>query len=265
MTQSALLRVLFSASNLNGFAAACLSYSLGSLPGTLLFVFAALIGCVNKYHALTTQKSFQNLLMRRLSDPSITAQVLMGAALINAVMAGWQFMTFSEPVLYYAALTCAWTFGVLGDDALRRNDKTNFANLFQSKGRPVWLRVFLLTTRNPIFYYFFVNFFFALALFFSGGNNEKGILLLTALIILSTISGIIYCVFKAFQFLTGAIQKSRMNGIEISLISNAVNMMLAFSAYMQDFHWMVLAQIIFLMANLSLYFETRSALDKEQI
>jgi len=181
-------------------------------------------------------------------------------------MAFYSIFTQSEYALYYLLLTLAWTFGVLGDDALRRNDKTNFANDFVQKERSLWLRVFIYTTRNPIFYYLVLNVFFSSAIFIAPeGQQTDALLTLNMFCIFVSISGVIYSLRQGKRMLKNEIKSEQTNDGISNIAMTFVNMTIAIMAILQDMPWLLASQILFCIANIVIYFETKNALEKENI
>ena len=116
--QYPLFQAVFNAANLNGIGAVLMSLGLGSVVGSLIFLVAVLLGTWNKYRALTlVEMEPRNALERFLRKPSLTAQALMVAAAYNAVEAYFTYTTTGQ--LAFLAIGIGWTFGVLGDNALR--------------------------------------------------------------------------------------------------------------------------------------------------
>lgn len=260
------VKVLFSASNLNGLAAMFLSYSLGSIAGTLIFAAAALIGCINKYRSLIGKNNFQNFWLKRLTDPSLTAQILMAAAGMNAIMAVYNIVNDPENMTHHIFLMIAWSFGVLGDDALRRNDKTNFSDIAKEKLQKFWLKTLIYVTRNPIFYYMFVNIFFSLAILIAPMKSaaQNGALLsLTILAITLAVGGIIYAIRQGYRMLTNKISAHQTNNGISNFMMILINVIMGTMAYLQGLEWLILSQILFCASNIMIFFETQNALAKE--
>lgn len=263
--QNIYIKVLFSASNLNGVAAVFLSYALGSWVGSVIFAGAAIIGCMNKYRSLKGRNNFQNFWLKRFTDPSLTAQILMVAAGINAIMAGYN--VFNDPVhmMHHIFLTLAWTFGVLGDDALRRNDKTNFSLDIIAVKRHIVLKTFIYVTRNPVFYYLFVNVFFACGVLTMSQQQEPYVVIFTSIAIVSGLIGIIYSSIQAYKVLSGGIKVEETNNGVTNILLSIANFSIGITAAIGMMIWLLMSQIIYCVVNILLLFETRNALEKENI
>lgn len=263
--QNIYLKVLLSASNLNGFAAAFLSFSLGSIPGSIIFTAAAIIGSINKFRSLQGKTISQRFWLQRLTDPSLTAQILMIAAGINAVIAGYNVFNDSAHMMHHIFLTLAWTFGVLGDDALRRNDKVNFSLSAVAVKRNILLKIFVYVTRNPVFYYMFVNVFFALGVLTLSQQQEMHVIIFTIIAVLAGMMGILYSCFQAYRVLCADIAVEETNNGVTNILLSIANASIGITAAISAMVWLLMSQIIYCFVNILLLFETRSALEKEDV
>ncbi len=268
----AIKKSIFNAANLSGLSAVFLSYSIGSLLGTLAFIVAVIIGSFNKYKAVTHQDKIKHKkgLLKILDDPSLTAQILMLAAFINFIKAVYSGTTTTIPseVLYFAVLAPAWFFGFLGDDALRRNDKANFSSKILSKRKPLWIKTFIYVTRNPVFYYILTNIFFSMAILLSPqGNNSDTMIsiigVLNIIAIITALFGLSYAFWKGIQMIRGKITPEQTNDGMINFVTVLINLEIGVMAFMQGLYWIVLSQLLFAVANIVCLYETRHALSKE--
>jgi protein-S-isoprenylcysteine O-methyltransferase Ste14 len=265
--QHNLSKATLNASNINAIAAALFSVSFGSIPGTIIFVFAATIGTLNKYKTLKEKKYHKNFLVRELSDPSITAKILMIAAGINTIANGWNLLTYDENLLYYFILTSAWGFGFLGDDMLRRNDKTNFSqDIKKGKEQNLWLRGLWITVRDPLLYYIICNIFFTLAVLIEPSGEMTFVLksLATSIIFISLLA-IFYSFFRAIRIVKGDIDIKKAHNGTIAFCGVGINFILTIMALLQGLPWIFAAQILFCLSNIMIFFETRHALKRENI
>ncbi len=263
--QNIYLKVLLSASNLNGLAAVFLSFSLGSIPGSVIFAAAAIIGSINKFRSLQGKAVFQNFWMQRLTDPSLTAQILMIAAGINAVMAGYNIFNDNAHMAHHIFLTLAWTFGVLGDDALRRNDKVNFSLDTIAVKRNLFLKTFVYVTRNPVFYYMLVNIFFAFGVLTLSQQQESYVIIFTSVAVLAGMIGVMYSCVQAYKVLCGDITIEETNNGVTNIFLSIANASICIIAFISVMIWLLISQIIYCFVNILLLFETRNALEKENI
>jgi len=263
-----LARAVFSASNINAIAASLFSISLGALAGTIVFILAAIIGTLNKYQSLRGSKNRStNIFLKRFADPSITAQILMLAAGINAVLTAWLLITSNEYFIYHLVLTCAWGFGCLGDDMLRRNDNTNFSDNFKiKKDRPLWIQALWVTIRDPLFYYITCNIFFTLAVLVSPEGAMTTLLIaMSVCVIFMSLFAVSYSFFKAFDIIKGKIETSQSHDYVCALCSAIINLTLMAMAALQGLEWVVAAQILFFLSNILIFFETQRALQTENL
>lgn len=266
----ALKKSVINATNISGVAAIFLSYSLGAWLGTIAFVVAVLIGTYNKYQSTLGAQATPSpiKIIRYVQDPSLTAQILMAAAFINFIKIGYTgFISEGDIALYFFILSIAWFFGFLGDDALRRNDKTNFSAPAVQNTQSLWLKTLIYVTRNPVFYYLITNAFFAYAVFLKPEAGEtiatnfdiwvNGAALLTGL------AGVLYAFYRAWLCLKGRITQEGINDGMINIIIVLLNFEIAALSLSKGLLWVAVAQILFAIANILCLFETRDALDKE--
>lgn len=263
---------VFNTTNLSGLAAISLSWGLGATYGVAAFIFAVLIGTYNKYMGLRAAETenpvpvSQNRFLRELSDPSITAKVLMVAASINCIEAAVKTFTGSDDMFLYHLMTAmAWMFGVLGDDALRRNDKTNFSAAMAEKMKTGLRGHMAAAVRNPSFYYLACNIFISTA---TVTKNIHGVdtaqIIINAFIILLSLFGMGYAINKVWQVSqAGALGATIHDGV-INYINVAVNSGVGILCILTQ-NWPVFfSQILFCIANVKALYETRNALHREQ-
>lgn len=266
---TALKKSVFNAANLSGLAAIFLSYSVGSLLGTAIFFIAVIIGSMNKYRATMGLKNNNSAhkFFQILNDPSLTAQILMVAAFINFTKTSYDAV-YAPPIdtAYFGFLALAWFFGFLGDDALRRNDKTNFTLKVQSNPHPLWRKTFIYITRNPVFYFTITNMFFASAILLIPDKNGAESFLLGTInitVIITALIAVFYAAYKGFQMISGKITAEKTNDGVINMITVIINFEVATMSGLQGLYWVVLAQLLFAVSNIICLYETRHALSKE--
>ncbi len=273
--KTALQKSILNTANLSGFAAIFLSYSIGSMAGTIIFALSVIIGSINKYRSVLNnhQKISKNTFIKILQTPALTAQILMLGALINFIKTSYDaFQAPSSEVLYFSILAGAWFFGFLGDDILRRNDTTNFSAEAQSKQQPLWMKAFIYVTRNPVFYYIITNMFFAGAIILYPEKTaaDTSTLHLMNMVVIGTsfigtsFIGIIYAARQGTQMAKGEITPEKTNNGIINIVSVLTNFEVAGIALIQGLHFIVIAQILYALANVIALYETRHALEKER-
>lgn len=270
--KTALQKSIFNAANLSGLAAIFLSYSIGSLLGTFIFIIAVFIGSYNKYRSVINNHydPTTKIFLKILNDPSLTAQILMVAAFINFVKTGYDgLISPTEEFIYFITLATAWFFGFLGDDALRRNDKANFSSNILPKDQPLWIKTLIYVTRNPVFYYLITNMFFSIAILLSPQGElieeDKAILeAINILAILTAIIGVSYSIWRGTQMIQKKISPAQTNDGVINWITVLINIEIGVMSIMQEIYWVAFAQILYIVANITCLYETRIALKKEK-
>lgn len=268
--KNALKKSIFNTANMGGLGALCLSYSVGSLVGTFIFFLAVIIGSLNKYRSILNDYKTKkiNPYIKFLQAPALTAQILMLAAFINFLKSSYNaFQATSSDVLYFTFLACAWFFGFLADDMLRRNDTTNFSEKAGSKNQTLLIKAFIYVTRNPVFYYIITNMFFACAIVLSPNQELENISILypiNILVIITSAIGVGYGIWRGFQMILEKITPDQTNNGVINIIIVIANMEVLFIAIIQGLYFVILAQIFFAIANITVLFETRHALKKEK-
>ncbi len=267
---NALKKSAFNTANLSGLAAVFLSYSIGSAAGTLVFLLAVLVGSYNKYQSVRGKygAADTNPLLNLIRNPALTAQILMLAAFINFIKAGYNgFMAPDEQISYFICLSLAWLFGFLGDDALRRNDTTNFSDPLLRNNQALWIKTFIYVTRNPVFYYLLTNLFFSSAIFLTPGSNQESssfLFFINTLAVITALSGVFYGIIRGVKMMKGIIDPSQTNNGVINFITVIMNLEIGIISMIQGLYWVVFAQILFAIANITCLYETRHALDKEK-
>lgn len=267
---TAIKKSIFNAANLSGLAAIFLSYSMGSLIGTFIFIIAVIVGSLNKYRTTINRKhTEQKGFLKILNDPSLTAQILMVAALINFFKTGYDgFLVPPSESLYFVCLAIAWFLGFLGDNSLRRNDKTNFSFHVLSKRLPLWIKTFIYVTRNPVFYYTVSNIFFSVAVLLNTNKlhtiAETSILeTLNILAIVTALTATFYGLWRGIQMIQEKITSEQTNDGVINFISIIVTFEIGAMAAIQGLYWVVVAMALYAISNIVHFYETRHALQKE--
>ena len=266
--KSPLTRAIFNTSNLSGLAAIFLSYSLGSLIGTFMFFAAVVVGTINKYRSIQKGHRPKNIFEKLLNDPSITAQILMlgaGSNFLNGLYDSWSAPP--ETLSYHMALSAAWFFGFLGDDAIRRNDKTNFDDVKQAKKQNIFIKAFIFITRNPTFYFLITNMLFAIAILIqlSPEQSMYNVIVSSSLVtIIASIYGVLYGLWRGFLMAKGEISPEKANDGVVNYATVIANLSIAMQVGLQGFIWVSIAQIIYAISNIIAIYETRNALEKEK-
>lgn len=265
------LKSIFSTANLNGCAAVLMSMDMGSIPASVLYIYAILAGTWNKYHALKgareTAPEETGVVARILKDPSITARVLMAAAAYNFIDSGMDILTGPEGDQAVNVLrTLGWACGFLGDNALRRLDAVNFKKdeTFGEKPRSKLRETFNALTANPTIFYNGASMAFTLAVLSSkasaGFSSLEGGLGLAALCLVLT--GIGHAVNRTWKAAKGEIGTDQINDGVMNYCSSASKATQSIVAMMSGKYWLAAAQIIFTASNIKVIRETREALNK---
>lgn len=254
----------FNAANLNGLAAVLLSWGLGFWPGTIIFILAVAVGTYNKTRSFSLNDG-ASFWRRHLSDPSITAKILMLAAGLNAIAAGYQAMTGqADERLYHLLAALAWGFGVAGDDALRRNDRANFTAIERLDRPAGWHGALFLAVRNPSFYYLAVNIFMSGATLLKSGTEISTLsLALHIIVTILSLAGMGYCVFRACLAHAGVIEQHHINDGVVNVANALTCVGIGLIALMGGHYTIFMAQFLFCLSNIRAIRETRSALNRE--
>lgn len=267
----ALQKAVINTPNLGAMAAVFLSYSLGSILGTFVFIIAVIFGSYNKYNAVLHKKNIENKssIFKFLNAPSLTAEILMAAAFINFIKTGYNGLHApEEEILYYMTLSTAWFLGFWGDNTLRLNDKTNFSLKSAPKEKRPWIKAFIYILRNPVFYYTLCNMFLSMAILFASNtadsiNHNTTLSYLNILVITTACIGVLYSFYKSVQVIKNKITAEQSNNGVINYILIAINIELAAMSFIEGLHWVIVAQIFYIISNITCLFETRQALKKE--
>ena len=266
--KSPLGRAVFNTSNLSGLAAIFLSYSLGSLIGTFIFALAVIVGTVNKYRSLQDLHAPRNIFERILNSPALTAQILMVGAGINFLNGLYDcFTSPQETIAYHLAITGAWFFGFLGDDAIRRNDNTNFTKGTKAKEQSLLVKTFIFVTRNPTFYFLITNMLFAIAILLQlDKEHDMHTLIISSSFVTITVSilGVTYGIYRGFLMAKEKINPEQANDGVVNYATVIANLTISVQVGLQGFIWVALSQIIYAISNIIAIYETRSALAKEK-
>lgn len=272
------LKAIFSTATLNGAAALLMSADMGSLPASALYLYAALAGAWNKYQALddsgvkinTGEGSGADLgaMARFLKNPSMTARILMAAALYNFADCGVNLVTGPEDEQAANALKAfGWACGFLGDNALRRLDAVNFTKgeTLGGKPRSRLREAFNALTANPTIFYNGASMAFTMAILSSRGadgfSSLEGGLGMAALCVVLT--GIGHAVRRTWQATKGDIETAQINDGVMNYCSSIAKATQGVVSFMSGKYWLAAAQAIFMASSLKVVHETRDALDRK--
>lgn len=200
-----------------------------------------------------------------IEHPSLTAIILMIAAAVNCVISAYHLILGgTDPWLFYMMATLAWGIGVLGDNALRMNDQSNFAVPATHHYAPTLMGLFLYAARNPCFYYLFCNIFMASAtLARSSDAGGEAAAWMNGIVIAVSGAGILYGLYKTHRVNAGLDDARTLNDGIINYAGSIGCVAIAALAVMTGNYWVLCAQILFTFSNLKALFETRSALRRE--
>lgn len=265
-----LLKSVFNVTNLSGAGAIILSLGMGSLTGTAIFGCAMLVGTFNKYAALQNEDAPQppqSKFREFLKSPAFTATILMGGAATNCVSEAFNAVANPEKgTLYHSFTSAMWLMGVLGDNALRKLDKTNFSQTATDSldKKSQLTQTFRAATANPVIFYNGALAFTSLAVLMQTDLSKSDIALnMTVLSMMATATG--QSIYKSWNAVQGRIAMDKTNdGISNKL--NAVSQILTaiMAAGAGNYH-AATAMSIFSIAAIKSIFETNDALEKEGI
>ena len=80
-----------------------------------------------------------------------------------------------------------------------------------------------------------------------------------------SVLGVLYSLRQGIKMLKGDIQPEQTNNGVSNIAMTFVNTTMACMAVLQGMPWLLLSQILFCIANITIYFETKTALAKEKI
>lgn len=264
-----LCKASFNAANLNGLGAIALSIGLGNAVGTSIFAGAVVLGTVNKYMSLQKDEiqaldQDQNIVLKMLNEPTVTAKALMVAAGFNCAESGYDaLLSEGNEQLQHVFASLAWGSGVLGDNALRRLDKLNFTDYVDvKKGVSKVKDSFNAVVSNPVIFY---N---ATAMGFSASmmlNEKAGAL--ENIVGYGTMSAattaILYSVYRAVDVVRKNGNVADINDGVTNTISALVPLGVGGLGLVSGKEIVAVAQAIFGGSAIKSLYETRAALAKE--
>lgn len=248
-----LFKTLLSGSTLNAMAASLISFSMGSIIGTAIFLVALFLGTWNKYRSLRNDPDARlTTRLRFLRDPALTAKILLCAASLNMMCAIGDIIQYGVGEhganIWMAVL---WLFGVLGDYVLIRLDNANY------KGQKIQKHALIALLMNPALYYKICTMIVAIILVQKVmiGSLEFIIGWGIIITILMTI------IYTALQTIIALKRKQSKTSGHINIISGLASIGMAILAVTTADYAICVAQSLFALSSLRTLYEAKSALE----